>query len=190
MDITQQPSKLTRFWRLPLLTGIISIGLGIWTLLDPSESIPVFAYAFAAILLFAGVSQFVSSWFMSRVGASWGWSLVIGILDIVAAIWLFSLPENALTATFIYIIAIWILVVAINAVVEACSMASSSPFSLALMIILLVATMACAVIFLCNPIVSGVTAWLWLGLSLITFGVYRLILAYKIKNIKSIRFRV
>lgn len=190
MDATVQTSKLSRFWRLPLITGIISIGLGIWTLLDPSESIPVFAYTFAAILVFAGVSQFISSAMMSRLGASWGWGLIIGILDLVAGIWMFTLPENALTTTFIYIIAIWILVVAINAILEACSMASHSPVALVFMILLLVATMVFAVVFLCNPIVSGLTAWLWLGLSLITFGVYRLILAHRIKNMKSIRFRI
>lgn len=183
MENTERPSKLSRFWRLPLITGIISIILGIWTLVDPSESLPVFAFTFAIILVLAGISQFVSSWFMSRLGASWGWSLVIGILDVVAGIWLFTLPEQALTATFIYIIAIWLLVVAINAILEACSMAASSPFSLVLMIILLIATIAFAVIFLANPILSGVTAWLWLGLSLITFGVYRLFLGYRIRKL-------
>ncbi|MDE5886412.1 MAG: DUF308 domain-containing protein [Muribaculaceae bacterium] len=190
MEATVQTKKLARLWRMPLITGLISIGLGVWTLLDPSQSIPIFAYTFAAIMVFAGISQFVSSGMMYRMGASWGWSIVIGILDLVAGIWMFTLPEGALTTTFIYIIAIWILVVAINAIIEACAMASHSPLALIFMILLLVATVVFAVIFLANPIVSGITAWLWLGLSLITFGVYRMILANRIKNMKTIRFRV
>ncbi len=190
MDATVQTGKLARLWRFPLITGLICIGLGIWTLIDPSETLPIFAYTFAAILVFAGISQFVSCGFMSKFGGSWGWGLVIGLLDLIAGVWMFTLPEAALTTTFLYIIAIWILVVAVNAIVEACAMSSHSPFALVFMIILLIATMVFAVVFLCNPIVSGMTAWLWLGLSLITFGVYRLILANRIKNMKTIRFRV
>ena len=187
MNSNVQTGRLSKIWWLPLITGLICIGLGVWTLLDPSESIPVFALTFTALLMAAGIAQMCSCIFIARVGASWGWSLVIGLLDIIASVWLFSLPESVLTTTFIYIIAIWILVVAINAVIEATAMASYSPFSLVLMIILLIATIAFEVIFLSNPILSGMTAWLWLGLSLISFGVYRLILSHRIHNLRNIR---
>ena len=174
-------------WWLPMITGLICIGLGVWTLFDPSQSIPIFAITFAAVMLAAGFAQLMSCIFMARVGASWGWSLVIALLDIIAGVWLLTLPEAVLTTTFIYIIAIWILVVAINAVLEATAMSSHSPVALVLMLILLIATIAFAVIFLSNPILSGMTAWLWLGLSLISFGIYRLFLASRIRSLRNFR---
>ncbi|MDE6442938.1 MAG: DUF308 domain-containing protein, partial [Muribaculaceae bacterium] len=89
MDATVQTGKLARLWRFPLITGLICIGLGIWTLIDPSETLPIFAYTFAAILVFAGISQFVSCGFMSKFGGSWGWGLVIGGRPGCADLWLF-----------------------------------------------------------------------------------------------------
>ena len=189
MELSQRIGKLSKIWWLPLITGLLSIGLGVWTLCEPSESLTVFAYAFAAIMLVAGIAQLLHCRFLARLGAPWGWTLVLAILDIIAAVWLFTLPASLLATTFVYIIALWMLVVAINSVVEACAMTSSSPIALTLMILLLIVTISCAIVFLSNPVISGITAWLWLGLSLLTFGIYRLILAYKIKTITDFKFR-
>lgn len=35
----------------------------------------------------------------SRFNSHWGWSLVIGILDIICGVWLLCLPEPALTVS-------------------------------------------------------------------------------------------
>lgn len=35
---------------------------------------------------------------LSRFNSHWGWSLVIGILDIICGVWLLCLPEPALMA--------------------------------------------------------------------------------------------
>lgn len=174
---------INRLWWFPLLSGLVCIGLGIWTLLSPIASLPVLAYIFAGCLCVAGVVELLFSSLMSRNNSHWGWSMVIGMLDIVAGVWMFLLPTPELTLTFMLIIGIWILCVAINSVAEACVLTSYSPGWLLLMMLMLCATIILAVMFLSNPVVGGVAVWLWLGISLITYGVYRLILARQVRSV-------
>lgn len=182
MENTKTRKGITRLWWIPLITGICCIGLGIWTFCCPAESLPVMAMVFAACLLAAGIMNLGYSCMATGRSSNWGWSMALGILEIIAGVWMISIPEAALTAAFMYIVGIWIMVVAINSLCEATMMASS-PGSIIWMIIVLIATLAFAVIFLFNPIAGGVAVWLWLGLSLVTYGIYRIILAFKVKKI-------
>ena len=49
-------------------------------------------------------------------------------------------------------------------------------------VLLLIATIIMAVVFLSSPIAGGVFVWMWIGLSLIFFGVYRLVFAASMRR--------
>lgn len=174
---------ISKYWWMPLVSGLICIGLGIWTLVAPQYSLPVLAYVFAGCLCLAGIVNLVYSSMMGRYNVHWGWGLVIGILDIVAGVWLFTLSEGMLTQTFMIIIGIWILCVAINSIVEACVMSAYSPGWILLMVLLLAATIVLAIMLLSSPAAGAVTVWLWLAISPITYGCYRIMLASRIKTL-------
>lgn len=174
---------ITRLWWIPLITGLVCVGLGIWTLCCPVESLPVLAYTFAICMVVAGIMNLSYSIFTSGVASNWGWSMALGILELIAGIWMFSMPAVAVTEMFVFVMGIWIMVVAINSLCEATFMSSYSPAGIIWMILILIATLAFSVIFLSSPVAGGVAVWLWLGLSFITFGVYRIVLSIKIKSI-------
>ena len=46
-------------------------------------------------------------------------------------------------------------------------------------------TIVFAVLFLSNPVVGGVAVWLYIGISLITFGVFRIVFAVKAKQLNT-----
>lgn len=177
---------ISRFWWIPLITGLLSIGLGIWTLLCPAESIPVLAYVFAGCMVFAGVLNVAYAFMASNLITGWGWSLALGLLEVLAGVWLFTLPEAQLAMTFVFVIGVWILVAAINSLAEACMMSALSPVWVTWMIVMLIITFVLAVMFLSSPLAGGIAVWLWLGISFITFGVYRLILSARIKTVNRI----
>lgn len=180
---------ITRYWWIPLITGIVSIGLGVWCLFDPSESLTVLSYVFAGLMCAAGLLNSIYGIINSSVFPNWGWSLALGLLEIICGIWLFMLPKEVLVTTFIFTIAIWLIVVTINAICETCVMASYNNQWLGWLLALLLATLVFAVIFLAGPIAGGIAVWLYIGISLITFGVYRIILAGRIKTInKAVSF--
>lgn len=178
-------TRLTRIWWVPLITGLIAIALGIWSLFSPMQSLTAFAFAFAACLCFAGLMNCIYAGFNSKAHSGWGWSLALGLLELVAGVWMFCLPEAMLVQTFVYIIGIWILVAAINSICEASLFAGYSPFWMLLMVIMLIAAVVFAVILLSNPITTGVAVWIWLGISLILFGAYRLTFAFHIRRMIS-----
>lgn len=177
---------ITRFWWIPLITGILCLGFGIWCLCAPQSSLPVLAYVFAGCICLTGLLNVSFGIANVLPQSNWGWSLALGILEIIIGIWLFCMPESVLIPTFIFTIGIYIVVVAINAICEACVMSSYSNDWLGIIVALLLCTLVFAMIFLAGPVVGGIAVWLYIGISLITFGVYRIILAAKIRKLNRI----
>lgn len=163
---------ISRYWWIPLVTGLICIGFGIWSLCDPRESLPVLAYVFAGLMCVAGGANLMVA-FSNMSYSGWGWSLCLGLLEFIAGIWMLSVPVPELTVMFLYIIGIWILVVAINGVCESCMLISANPVWVVWMILLLFCAIGFSIVLLANPVESIYIEWLWLGISLIAYGVYR-----------------
>lgn len=175
-----------RMWYVPLITGLLSIGFGIWCLCSPTSSLPVFAYIFAAAILLAGVANVGYAGFTSSYSRNWGWSLALGLLEIVGGAWLFFLPAPELATAFIFTIGILILVGAINSIAEACYLSAFSGAGVVWMILMLIITIIFAVVFLSNPIAGGVVVWLWIGISLVAFGIFRIMLSMMLKRFTSL----
>lgn len=185
-DTLPYKGGLTRLWWIPLITGILSICFGIWCLCSPETSLPVFAYVFAGAMCLAALLNFVYSFLNSGRDSGWGWSLALGILELIAGVWLFSLPEVLLVDTFIFVIGIWLIVAAINSICEASVLSTVSPAWMIWMILLLIATIILAFVFLSNPIAGGIAVWLWIGLSLITFGIFRIAFSMKARQVNKL----
>lgn len=181
-------SGLTRLWWIPLVTGILSVTFGIWCFCSPEASLTVFAYMFASCMVIAAVLNFVYAYLNSGIDSGWGWALAMGILELLAGVWLFSLPHVILVDTFIFVIGIWIIVASINSICEACVLSSVSTAWMIWMILLLFVTIIFAVLFISNPVVGGIAVWLYIGISLITFGIFRIVFAAKAKQLNNITY--
>ncbi|MCM1337526.1 MAG: DUF308 domain-containing protein [Candidatus Amulumruptor caecigallinarius] len=174
---------LTKYWWVPMLTGIFAIVIGIWCLCSPASSIPTLAYVFSILLIIAGVANSCLAITARRTLPTWGWALAMGIIELVCGIWLLTLPMPALTMTFVYAIGIYMLFVVINSICEACVMATYESGFIGWLIAFLLVTLVLTIVFLAGPIAGGVAVWLYIGLSFIFFGIYRLMLACKIRRI-------
>lgn len=174
---------LTRYWWVPLITGLIFIAFGIWCFIDPGPSIEVMAYCFCAGILAAGVLDIAFSIANRLINPNWGWRLAMGLLEIALGVWLICLPAAVLAVSFIYAVGIWMIVVAINSVCESAMLAPYMGGAVVWMIIALIATIVLASIFIYNPLIGGVTVWLWLGLSLLVFGIYQVSMSVSLKTI-------
>lgn len=165
-----------------MITGLIAIALGVWCFCSPEESLTVFAYVFAGCLIFAGGWNLGYAFSNTRLHTNWGWSLVLGILEIVCGWWLWSLPAETLAVAFAYAAGFWMLVVAINAIGEASYFSRYSRGWSIWMIILLIFVIGFTIYFLFNPIFGGLVGWMYIGFSLVFFGVWRICLACKLRS--------
>lgn len=174
---------LTRYWWVPMLTGIFAIAIGIWCLCSPASSLSVLACVFAVLVTIAGVANICFAIASRKVLPTWGWPLALGIIELICGIWLFTLPQNVLTVTFIYVIGIYMIFAVINSIAEACMLTSYDSGMLGWFLGFLLITLVMTIIFLAGPVAGGVAVWLYIGISFICFGVYRLMLSAKIRNI-------
>ncbi|MDE6207930.1 MAG: DUF308 domain-containing protein [Muribaculaceae bacterium] len=175
--MNSERTPIGKLWLSPFISGLIAIALGIWTLCCPAASIIAFAYLFAALILFSGILNLGYAAFTHNISPNWSWSLVLGILEIIGAVWMFVLPADSLAQTFLFITGILLMVVAITSLGETCLVTALSGHSFIAMIIALVTCIVTVMMFISGPIVGGTAVWLWIGISLICFGIYRLILA-------------
>lgn len=178
--------SFSRYWWIPLISGLLFFVFGIWTLCCPGESLEVLAYAFAIIFTLAGLFYIGFAAAASRWSSDWGWNLAIGILEVILGIWLLTLPAPQLTVAFMFIAGFWLLFAAINSVCESFAASAGSFGWTMASVLFLIATIIFAVIFLSNPIVGGIAVWLWLGLSLLCYGVFKIVVAFKLRSLGRI----
>ena len=185
---TTDPSTLTfsRYWWIPLISGLIFIAFGIWTFCCPKESIEVLAYAFANWFTIAGFFYTAFAFAASRWSSDWGWSLAVGILEVIFGFWMLFLSTDQLIIAFMFIAGFWLLFAAINACCESFAVSAGNPGWTVVSVVFLVLTVIFAVVFLSNPIVGGIAVWLWLGLSLLSYGVFKIVLACKLKTLGTL----
>ncbi len=181
-NIEQFTKGIHKLWWVPMITGLIAIALGVWCFCSPEESLTIFAYVFAACLIFAGGWNLGYSFSNTGLHTNWGWSLVLGLLEIACGVWLWSMPAETLAISFAYAAGIWMLVVAINAIGEASFFSRYDRVWSLWMIILLVFVIGFAVWFLFNPIYGGLVGWMYIGFSLLFFGVWRISLAFRLRS--------
>lgn len=174
--------NLKRLWWIPLITGIICLGLGIWEMLVPQEAIPILAIVFAACMLLAGVLNIILGCATRNASPVWGWSLALGIIEIIGGVWMLTLPLPEMTVAFILIVGFMVIVGSINAVVESFALAANNGWWVAWSVLLLIASIVLIIIMFSNPLAYGVATWICLGCALICFGTYRIGLSITLKK--------
>lgn len=180
---------LTRLWWIPLITGLLAITVGIWCLCDPVSTLPVLAYFFAAAMCVAGCFNFVFSLVNAGRYPGWGWGFALGLLELISGVWLFCMPQGQLTVTFMYIIGLYMIFAVVNAIADACTFYGTYNSVLGWLIAILVIALFFAIVFLAGPVANGIAIWVFIGISLILFGGYRIGVAALMRKInKSIRF--
>lgn len=172
--------SMTRYWWLPILTGLLAVGLGIWILCSPDTSLPVLAYTFAVVICAAGFLDITFSILSIGSLTGWGWKLFMGIVEIVCGIWLIMLPEAQMVAAFIYGVGFYLIFLVLNAISETILFYGTSKVWLATLIAFIVCTLVLALIFLAGPLAGGITVWLYIGIAFITFGFYRTMIGIRI----------
>lgn len=171
---------LTKFWWVPVISGLVLIGFGIWCLCDPSSSLKAFAYVFASCIGAVGLFNVIFALCNTKAYHGWGFALSYGIVEIICSVWLLCLPAPTLTMVFMFAIGLYIIIEAVNSICETVVTPGYSSIMMAWLLILLLVAIVFGFIFIAGPIGTGIAVWLWIGISLICYGVYRIFFASKL----------
>lgn len=185
MERTNYFSGLTRLWWIPMLTGLAFIGFGVWCLCDPSQSLPILAYIFAGCIGLLGIFNLCYGLVNASRNNGWGWAMAGGIVEILFSIFLFFTPTPMLTWVFVYGVGIYIIFMAIYSFCESFMWSNYSSALTWVLFFFLIASLVFALIFILGPIGGAVLGWLYIGISFICYGVYRILFSSRIYNINK-----
>lgn len=173
---------VARLWWLPLITGLIFIGFGVWCLCDPAPSLSILAYIFAGAIGAVGIFNVIYGLCNVSSYHGWGWVVGGGIAEILFSILLFFIPGPVLTWIFIYGVGLYIIFMALYSFFDSFMMAKSSSFWFVWIVLFLLCALAFALIFMLGPGAPGLIGWIWIGISFVCYGAYRIILATRIRE--------
>lgn len=183
MEKSNFVNGIAKYWWLPLISGIIFIGIGVWCLCDPGQSLPILAYIFAGAIGAVGIFNVIFGCVnVSRYGG-WGWTVGAGVVEILFSILLFFIPDSILTFIFVYGIGFYIIFMSIYDFFNNFAMVRYSWGWMCLFLLFLLGAVVFACIFILSPVATAVIGWLSIGISFICYGIFRAMLAFKINKV-------
>ncbi|NAS29484.1 HdeD family acid-resistance protein [Flavobacteriaceae bacterium R38] len=172
-----------KYWFLPLLFGLVFIGIGVYTFFTPIESYLTLSLLFSASFLVSGVFEIVFSISNRHEIDSWGWSLVFGIITAITGLLLLINPEISIV-TLPFYLGFLLLFRSMGAISFSLDLKRYRVLDWGnLMVIGLLGTIF-SILLLWNPLFSGITIVIWTGLALISTGVFSIWFSLKLRKLK------
>lgn len=172
-------SLVGHLWKSVLLTGVLSVILGVMVLAWPDKTIIVAAIFFGAYLLVTGFSQVFHAFTLHISGGGRALLFISGAASLVLAVLCFRSLGDA-----VWLLAIWVGIgFVFRGVAEAAS-AISDPFtpSRGWQIFLGVITLIAGLIVLAYPFSSLATLTLVIGIWLIVIGAFEIVASFGIRK--------
>lgn len=104
----EKAGKIIRHWWLILITGILSIGVGIAVFANPIESYLTLSILFGIMMLVSGIAELVVSATSRNYFTTRTYNIIGGILDILLGIFLCTYPQVTLIILPI-VLGVWML---------------------------------------------------------------------------------
>ena len=173
-----------KYWWLSLIMGILAVAVGIWCLAQPLMTFGALTVLFVAAFLVFGIFDIVFAVSNRKSLYGWGWTLAIGIIDILFAIILTALPGSAVAGIFVYFVGFWIMFRSIWAIGTAAELNQIGVKGWGWMLALSILGVIFSVVFILSPIFfGGVFIVAFVSAALIVYGIFRIYLAIPLKSL-------
>jgi len=180
--ISKTIKKSISYWWLFLITGLLLILAGIWIFTSPAEAYVSLSILFAVSILVIGILEASFAITARRSLDGWGWTLASGILDIVIGTYLLAYPLISMQV-LPFILGFWLLFRGISAIGFAFDMRSyhAANWGMLLVLGILIIFFGCMVLVV--PAFGVLNIIVWTALSFIAAGVFRVVLAFRLKKL-------
>lgn len=180
--------KSFKYWWISAVVGVMSILIGCFCFVAPIDSLAIMAIFFVAFLIVGGIFNIISAMTNKKWNDYWGWDLARGIIEVLLGIWLFILPLPLMATTLVYIFGFWMLFHSVLGICESCELSRLPLKGWGWLLAFNILSLLCSFAFLVTPIYGGIFILLYIGVSFVLYGMFRVILAFRIRNlIKSIK---
>jgi uncharacterized membrane protein HdeD (DUF308 family) len=176
--------EAVQYWWLLLLTGLVLVAVGIWVFASPATAYLSLSILFGASILTIGFFETVFAISASKSLKGWGWTLASGLLDIVIGSYLLLYPAVTM-AILPFVLGFWLLFRGFSAIGLSFELKSYGDSSWGWFLLFALGIILFAFMILAVPAFGVANIIAWAGLSFIFTGVFRIILAFRLKKWKS-----
>jgi len=173
-----------KYWYLVLVAGIISIGVGLWVMIFPRESITVTALVFVLTFLITGLFETIFAIANRNAMTNWGWELALGILNLIIGVLLLLNPAISVL-TLAFYVGFVILFHSLAAIIIAFDLKRYLILQWGNLLAMGIIGFILAVLLLVNPSLTTMVVIIFLGLALIIGGIMSIYFSLKLKKIKE-----
>ena len=182
--IFKEIKEAVKYWWLLLLTGLILVAVGVWVFASPATAYLSLSIVFGASILSIGFFETAFAISARKSLEGWGWTLASGLLDIVIGAYLLSYPGVTM-AILPFVLGFWLLFRGFSAIGFSFDIKSYGDSNWGWFLLLGIGIIFFAFMILAVPAFGAANIIAWTGLSFIFAGVFRIILAFKLKEWKS-----
>lgn len=180
MKTVQQ--SVTNWW-LILLAGILLIGFGVWVIASPVVSYISISKVLAFCILATGIFEIIFALVNFKSIESWGWVLVSGLIDFSIGGYLFLYPLITMVILPI-IVGLWLLFRGALSIANAIDLRAYGFNEWGWVLFAGILIVILAFVILTNPIFGVINIIIWTACAFIWAGVFRIILALKLRKLK------
>ena len=181
---TQTVEKVTKYWYLPLVLGVLFIGAGVFVLFTPLASYLTLSFLFALTLLIGGALEVIYAIANRDINDRWGWTLVGGLLDLVIGILLVSNPALSAVVLLMYI-GFALLFRAIMGIAWAVELKRAQVPNWGALMTVSIIGLILVLVMLWNPVFLGLTVVVYTALALVTVGAASIARAIFLKRVRN-----
>ncbi|MDO6759791.1 HdeD family acid-resistance protein [Tamlana sp. 2_MG-2023] len=176
--------KTIKYWYIPLIIGLIFIGVGIYTFMSPVTSYLTLALLFSLSFLCSGIIEIIFAISNRNEIDNWGWSLIFGIITSIFGVLLLINPEISIM-TLPFYVGFLILFRSVGSISYALDLKNYGDLSWGNLMVFGVLGIIFSFILLWNPLFAGLNVVIWTGVSFLSLGIYSVIFSFKLKKLKD-----
>lgn len=168
-------------WWVSLLVGILAIVVGIWTFFTPGQSLAALTVLFEVALIVAGILEIIFAVSNRKVLYGWGWSLTAGILELLLGVMLIAMPMPSVAVILIYVVGFWILFRSIWSIGASFDLHQVGIRGWGWLLVMGILMALFSFLFLLSPAFGGIFIVVFVGIALLVYGIFRIVLAFDLK---------
>ncbi len=181
--------KTVKYWYFGLLVGLLLVGVGLWSIIFPRQSIAVIAFVFSLTFLLTGLFEIIFAIANREEITDWGWILALGILKLVVGVLLLVNPAiSALTLAFY--VGFIVFFRSLSTLIMAFNLKRYLVLRWGNLLAMGIIGLILAFVLLLNPSLTSVAIAVWAGLSLVITGIMSFYWSLKLKKIKTLAGKI
>ena len=178
--------KIIKHWYISLIVGLLFLCIGIYSLASPMSSYVALTMLFSLSFLVSGFSEIIFSVSNRDQLDNWGWHLAYGIFTFIIGMLLVANPAISIVTLPLYV-GILVMVRSIMGVSLALELKRNEILAWKDLMTLSVLGVLFSLLLLWSPSFAGMTMVFWLGVALITSGLFSIYLAFKFRKMNKIK---